>query len=106
MSEKHDGSDVIGVAKVVGVVDSSSANSLAQIIGGMNLNDNDRSELLVAATTMQKMMAGIFGEDNLLPNSWSSCGAETFSMRIGPNYNKHKQKGPSATALYEFAGVE
>eukprot|EP01038_Epipyxis_sp_PR26KG_P004811 gene4811-6740_t len=39
-------------------------------------------------------------------NTWSECEAGTFSMRIGPNYNKFKKKAPSAKSLYDLAGVD
>ena len=39
-------------------------------------------------------------------NSWSRCSAETFSLRIGPNYKQNQQKAPSAAALYECVGVD
>jgi hypothetical protein len=39
-------------------------------------------------------------------NTWSPCDATTFSLRIGPNYNRNKQKAPSAPALLDIVGVE
>ena len=39
-------------------------------------------------------------------NTWSLCPPESFLLRVGPNYNKHKRKAPSAPALYEIVGVE
>ena len=39
-------------------------------------------------------------------NTWSPCDATTFSLRVGPNYNRNKQKAPSAPALLDIVGVE
>jgi hypothetical protein len=94
-----------GNAKVSGL-DELGVSALSNTINSMSISSAEKSDLFIAASTMTKMLEGVYGEENLLQNSWSSCGAETFSMRIGPNYHKHKQKGPSGQALYEFAGVE
>jgi hypothetical protein len=45
-------------------------------------------------------------EDNRLPNTWSRCDPVSFKLRIGPNYDKSKQKGPSSDEFYEVVGVE
>lgn len=39
-------------------------------------------------------------------NTWSNSNASTFSLRRGPNYEKNKQKAPSADALMELVGVD
>ena len=39
-------------------------------------------------------------------SGWSHCSANTFSLRIGPNYKQNQQKAPSAPALYECVGVD
>ena len=39
-------------------------------------------------------------------HTWYSCDASTFLLRIGPNYDKFKKKGPSDNALYEIVGME
>lgn len=39
-------------------------------------------------------------------HTWYQCDATTFQLRVGPNYEKLKKKGPSADALYEVVGLE
>ncbi len=39
-------------------------------------------------------------------NTWSNSDASTFSLRVGPNYEKNKQKAPSGKALMELVGVD
>lgn len=39
-------------------------------------------------------------------HTWYSVDASTFSLRVGPNYDKNKSKGPSADALYDLVGLE
>ena len=39
-------------------------------------------------------------------HTWYHCDATTFQLRVGPNYEKLKKKGPSADALYEAVGLE
>lgn len=84
----------------------SSTKSLNGGMASLKLSSSAKAGLFTAGTTMFKLMGGDFDEDTLIANSWSSCNAETFSLRIGPNYNRNKQKGPSPTSFYEVAGVE
>ncbi len=104
MSKSHSQNGT-GNAKV-SELDEIGVSGLSNTINSMSISSTEKADLFIAASTMTKMLEGVYGEENLLQNTWSCCGAETFSMRIGPNYHKHKQKGPSGQALYEFAGVE
>lgn len=85
---------------------ASSTKSLNDGMSSLKLSPSAKAGLLRAGSTMFKIMGADFDEDTLIANSWSTCNAETFSLRIGPNYNKNKQKGPSPPSLYEVAGVE
>ncbi len=38
--------------------------------------------------------------------SWSKCPADSYSLRVGPNYSSNKQKAPSPPALLEIVGVD
>ena len=44
--------------------------------------------------------------DGISGNSWRSCSASSFDLRIGPNYDRNKQKRPSPEALMELVGME
>jgi hypothetical protein len=48
--------------------------------------------------------------DGLPPNvpdhSWNVCDHSTFNVRVGPDYNRYKKKGPSEKPLYEAIGVD
>ena len=39
-------------------------------------------------------------------HTWFPCDATTFQLRVGPNYEKLKKKGPSGDSLYELVGLE
>lgn len=39
-------------------------------------------------------------------HTWYTVEANTFSLRVGPNYEKNKSKGPSPDALYDLVGLE
>lgn len=39
-------------------------------------------------------------------NTWSTCRSDSFLLRIGPNYNWNKKKGPSPNSFYDLVGVE
>jgi len=41
-----------------------------------------------------------------LPHSFWNVDASNFELRIGPNYNKSKQKQPSTAALYDLYSVD
>ena len=41
-----------------------------------------------------------------IKNRWSKCEADSFSLRVGPDYSKNKLKSPSAKALYDAVGIE
>jgi hypothetical protein len=40
------------------------------------------------------------------PHSYGQVFAPTFNLRIGPNYKKNKQKGPSGPALYDLFSMD
>jgi hypothetical protein len=40
------------------------------------------------------------------PHSYGNADASSFQLRIGPNYKKNKQKGPSGPALYDLLSMD
>eukprot|EP01083_Nonionella_stella_P061141 159400_1 len=40
------------------------------------------------------------------PNSWSNCSADTFRLRVGPDYHIHGGKSESDVALYEVQAID
>lgn len=40
------------------------------------------------------------------PHSYGASDASLFSLRVGPNYKKNKQKAPSGPALYELHSMD
>ena len=40
------------------------------------------------------------------PHSYANSDSSIFKLRIGPNYKKNKQKGPSGPALYELHSMD
>jgi hypothetical protein len=39
-------------------------------------------------------------------NAFAICPADTFKLRVGPNYKWNKQKAPSPPALYDIASID
>ena len=46
------------------------------------------------------------GEATPGSNTWSTCDASSFNLRVGPDYNRNKKKEPSCPSLSEIVGVE
>lgn len=68
----------------------------------------NESEIRFAGLSLPKNIeacSGLIGA-NAPVGTWNSCLAETFSLRVGPNYNLNKQKAPSECALMELVGVD
>ena len=116
-----------GVTNVTGNILSASAN----VIGGVASMATDSVDMLNSEKIQQKEEERIqkveliieqiktltaaksltkvqnytnFNELSL--NTWSNCSAETFSCRVGPNYQWSGNKEPSSTSLYECVGVD
>ena len=51
-------------------------------------------------------VSGEGSEGALPPNTWSVCDPSSFSLRVGPDYPRHKRKEPSMGSLLDIVGVE
>jgi hypothetical protein len=63
----------------------------------------------VAFSGLYKMTAGSTMpqfSSHFQTNTWSKCASDKFELRVGPNYDKNKQKKPSGESLMELVGVE
>lgn len=70
------------------------------------MNSGKESSKYMAGSSMSYVSNGDNNSNNNNTNSWGNCNAESFSLRVGPDYNKNKMKAPSSKALYEAVGVE
>jgi hypothetical protein len=41
-----------------------------------------------------------------LQGTWCRCSSKLFELRVGPNYERYKQKSASDDALMDLVGVE
>jgi hypothetical protein len=56
---------------------------------------------MIAGSTIRNI-----SEQAIDDNSWSACPADHFELRVGPNYDKNKQKRPSPDSLMTLVGME
>ena len=62
--------------------------------------DTKVSEPLIAGSTLPR------SQPEQTYCSWSDCNASRFSLRVGPDYSRNKQKAPSPAAMMDVVGVE
>lgn len=67
---------------------------------------NEQIRSLTAAKSLTKVPKNRNFDELSGKNTWSECNAETFSCRVGPNYQWTGTKEPSAESLYECVGVD
>ena len=94
---------------------STTAETITGSIGGLsdlldgeeNTSDyelsSDSKLPPVPGTTIQQ----VFGvPPNVPAHTWQVCDHSTFNVRQGPNYSRHKKKGPSGLPIYEAFAVD
>ena len=62
--------------------------------------EKEISEPLIAGSTLPR------SQPEQTYCTWSDCNASRFSLRVGPDYSRNKQKAPSPAAMMDVVGVE
>eukprot|EP01032_Pedospumella_encystans_P015765 gene15765-18016_t len=93
---------------------SDSNNSLVPVAGtaGAGVLHSSSTDSGVLVPGGGKPMAGftlqqVFTEPKLSPeHTWCKADYRQFNVRVGPDYNRHKKKAPSAVPIYEPFAVD
>lgn len=62
--------------------------------------EKNRSEVFKAGSTLPRT------QGDHAPCTWSDCSSSRFSLRVGPDYSRNKQKASSPHPIMEVVGVE
>jgi hypothetical protein len=81
-----------------------SQQQLSASLAGMKLSGGGRH---IAGSSMQFHDTSDSTSDTPTPSSsFGPCQADSYHLRVGPNYSWYKSKAPSPPALYDLAGVD
>eukprot|EP00924_Labyrinthula_sp_SR-Ha-C_P010388 maker-scaffold_23-snap-gene-5.0-mRNA-1 protein AED:0.19 eAED:0.19 QI:142/1/0.5/1/1/1/2/0/762 len=100
----------LSVAKYYTNIINEQKNNLGRIIKSFEKEKECFPELEEEKKTKKKYIAGQtsnYGDyGTTKPMSYFEADASKFSLRVGPNYAKNKNKAPSKSAWYDVCGLE
>eukprot|EP01041_Mallomonas_annulata_P007417 gene7418-15154_t len=60
----------------------------------------------LAGSTLIQNTQSSEGVTETPPNTWESCSSSIFNLRVGPNYDRFKNKAPSSSPFMELVAVD